>query len=461
MNITIKRELIGNEAMVILDTIRRLSRRNAVDHLLKLVNKTHPADLALIFRHLPTEERRNVFNIIAQTPMVGEFLSELDQAIMVDLVEELTPQYMVSIIKEMDADDAADILEALPEEVANEIRKGMEKGDREEVDELLQYDSDTAGGLMSPNFMALDDELSVGDAIKKVQEYSEEKEMSFYLYIIHGDEARLSGVLSLRELLMHPPYRQLKNIMNPRVVAVTTETDRGEVAHVVSKYNFLAVPVVDSAYRLVGIVTVDDIIDVIREEATEEFLQMAGAGKDQEILLKPVLKNALIRAPWLFATWVGGIVNIFIITSFQGELQKVLALAFFIPIIAGMGGNIATQSSTIVVRGIATGRINMKALGRLIFKEMRVGLLLGAVYGILLGVFARFGYVDPPQLGLVVGLSILFSMTLAATVGTFVPLLFRRLEIDTAIATGPFVTTTIDILGVTVYFFIAKILLSF
>ncbi len=211
MNITIKRELIGNEAMVILDTIRRLSRRNAVDHLLKLVNKTHPADLALIFRHLPTEERRNVFNIIAQTPMVGEFLSELDQAIMVDLVEELTPQYMVSIIKEMDADDAADILEALPEEVANEIRKGMEKGDREEVDELLQYDSDTAGGLMSPNFMALDDELSVGDAIKKVQEYSEEKEMSFYLYIIHGDEARLSGVLSLRELLMHPPYRQLKN----------------------------------------------------------------------------------------------------------------------------------------------------------------------------------------------------------------------------------------------------------
>lgn len=455
-----RRELIGNEAMVILDTIRRLNRRNAVDHLLKLVNKTHPADLALIFRHLPSEERRNVFNIIAQTPLVGEFLSELDQAIMVDLVEALTPQYMVSIIKEMDKDDAADILEALPENVAYEIRKGMEKSDREEVDELLQYGSNTAGGLMSPDFMALDDEMSVGDAIRKIQEYSEEKEMSFYLYITHGDEARLSGVLSLRELLMHPPYRQLKNIMNPKVIAVTTETDQGEVAHIVSKYNFLAVPVVDSAYRLIGIVTVDDIIDVIREEASEEFLQMAGAGKDQEILLKPVMKNALTRAPWLFATWLGGIINILIITSFEQELQQVLALAAFIPIIAGMGGNIATQSSTIVVRGIATGRINMQALGRLIFKEMRVGLLLGAVYGLFLGILAHFGYADPPRLGMVVGIAILFSMTLSATVGTTVPLIFRRLGIDAAIATGPFVTTTIDILGVTVYFHVARIILN-
>ncbi|HIJ77816.1 MAG: magnesium transporter [Desulfobulbaceae bacterium] len=460
MNVSSKRELIGNEAVVILDTIRRLNRRNAVDHLLKMVNKTHPADLAIIFRHLNTDERRNIFNIIAQTDIVGYFLSEIDQAIMLELVEDLTPQYMVSIIKEMDKDDAADLFEALPENVANEIRKGMEKSDREEVDELLKYDPNTAGGLMSPDFMAHDEEMTVGDAIKKVQEYSEEKEMAFYLYITHGPDSRLSGVLSLRELLMHPPYRQLKNIMNPKVVAVTTEMDKGEVAHIVSKYNFLAVPVIDQNYKLVGIVTVDDIIDVIREEASEEFLQMAGVGKDQEILLKPVFNNALIRAPWLFATWVGGIVNILIITSFQVELQKVLALAAFIPIIAGMGGNIATQSSTIVVRGLATGRINMNALGSLLFKEMRVGLILGSFYGLLLGVLAFLGYAEPSKLGLVVGLSIFFSMTLAATVGTFVPLVLRRLEIDAAIATGPFVTTAIDILGVTAYFMIAKIFLT-
>lgn len=456
-----KRELIGNEGMVILDTVRRLNRRNAVDNLLKLLKKTHPADTAWVFRHLTPAERRSVFNVIAQTDLVGEFLSELDQSLMLELVSDLTPQYLVAIINEMDLDDAADLLEALPEELANEIRKLMEKTDREEVDQLLQYGPDTAGGLMSPEYMALDEEMSVGDAVKKIQERSEEKEMSFYLYITHGEEQMLSGVLSLRELLLHPPYRLLKNIMNAKVIAVSADTKQSEVAHIVSQYNFLAIPVVDSSYKLVGIVTVDDVIDVIREEATEEFLQMAGAGKDQEILLKSTVENARTRAPWLFATLIGGITAAFIISFFQNELQKVLALASFIPVVAGMGGNIATQSSTIVVRGIATGRINMNELSRVVFKEMKVGLLLGTLYGLVLGVLAYFGYAHPPELGFVVGSSILFSMTLAATVGTGVPLVLRRLDIDTAVATGPFVTTAIDILGVSAYFLIAKFFLSF
>ncbi|MCB2181177.1 MAG: magnesium transporter [Desulfobulbaceae bacterium] len=456
----VKKELIGSEGLVLLDTIRRLNRRNAVDRLMKVLNKTHPADIAWVFRHLTTNERNHVFNIIAQSSAVGEFLSELDQAIMLELVENLTPKFMVAVIKEMASDDAADLLEALPGEVAAEIRKLMGREDREEVEELMQYHPQTAGGLMSPDFMALDGELSVGDAIKKVQERSEEMEMAFYLYITHGDEGHLAGVLSLRELLTHPPYRQLKNIMNPNVISVNTDTDQEEAAHVVSQYNILAVPVVDGSYKLVGIVTVDDIIDVIREEATEDFLQMAGAGKDREILLKSTVSNAYTRAPWLFASWVGGIVAAVVITLFEEELQKVLALAAFIPIVMGMGGNIGTQSSTIVVRGIATGRINMQELSKVIFKEMRVGLLLGTFYGLILGVFAFFSYSEPVELGLVVGFSVLFAMTLAATVGTFVPLVLKRLDVDAAVATGPFVTTSIDIFGVITYFFIAKLFLD-
>jgi magnesium transporter len=335
----------------------------------------------------------------------------------------------------------------------------MEKEDREEVDELLQYDSESAGGLMSPDFMALDEELSAGDAIKKVQKRSEEKEMVFYLYITHG-EGQLSGVVSLRELLMHPPYRPLKNIMNTNVISVSTDTDQEEVAHVISQYNILAVPVVDSTYTLVGIVTVDDIIDVIREEATEDFLQMAGAGKDREILLKSTLDNALIRAPWLFASWIGGVMAMFIITYFETELQKVLALAAFIPIVLGMGGNIATQSSTIVIRGITTGRVNMKQLSKVVFKEMRVGCILGSLYGLFLGILAFFGHADPATLGLVVGLSVLFVMAMASTVGTIIPLVLKRMDIDAAVATGPFVTTAIDILGVLTYFMVAKFLLG-
>jgi magnesium transporter len=248
--------------------------------------------------------------------------------------------------------------------------------------------------------------------------------------------------------------------MNSTVTSVATDTDQEEVAHVISQYNILAVPVVDSNYKLVGIVTVDDIIDVIREEATEDFLRMAGAGKDSEILLKSTLDNAMTRAPWLFASWIGGVMAMLIIAYFHDELQKVLALAAFIPVVIGMGGNIATQSSTIIIRGIATGRVNMQELSKVVFKEMRVGLILGTVYGLFLGVLAFFGYAETQYLGLVVGISVLFVMTMAATVGTFVPLILKRLDFDAAIATGPFVTTSIDILGVLAYFLIAKSLLN-
>jgi magnesium transporter len=266
--------------------------------------------------------------------------------------------------------------------------------------------------------------------------------------------------VSLRELLMHPPFRSLKNIMNANVISVTTDTDQEEVAHLISQYNILAVPVVDSTYTLVGIVTVDDIIDVIREEATEDFLQMAGVGKDREILLKSTWENAFTRAPWLFSSWLGGVMSIFVITFFQTELQEVLALAAFIPIVLGMGGNIATQSSTIIIRGITTGRVNMQQIPRLILKEMRVGIILGCLFGILLGILAFFRYTEPTHLGIVIGITVLFVMCLAATVGTIMPLLMKRFGVDAAVATGPFVTTLIDVLGVLTYLSMAKFLLG-
>lgn len=454
-----RRELIGNEGMVLLDMVRRLNRRGASGHLLKLIDKTHPADLAWIFRHLNKVERNNIFSIIAQTGLIGEFLSELDDAIMTDLVRDLSPQYLADVIADMPPDDAVDILETIPEELASEIRTHMEQKDREEVEGLLQYHPESAGGLMSTDFMSLDEDITVGEAISSIQQKSEEMEMVFYLYITHGD-GKLAGVISLRELLMNSPNRLLKEIMNPNVISVTTDTTQGEVAHVVSQYNILAVPVVDTSYNLVGIVTVDDIIDVIREEATEEFLQMAGAGKDREILLKSTFENAMLRAPWLFASWIGGVMAMVIIGSFEQELSKVLALASFIPIVMGMGGNIATQSSTIIVRGMATGRVNMNELLRVIFKEMRVGILLGFVYGIFLGILSSILHQEPRFLGLVVGFSIFTTMAMSATLGTVIPLVLKRFNFDAAIATGPFVTTAIDIVGVLMYFYTAKLVLG-
>jgi len=451
--------MIGTEGKVLLDTLRRLHRKRAVDNCIKLIRKTHPADLAWVFRSLTPIEQKDIFQIIAQTDDISDFLSELDDAIMVDLVEGFSPRFMARVVSNMASDDAVDLLEALPDDMSVEIQTHMEAEDRQEVEELLKYHPETAGGLMSPDFMYLDEDLTVDEAIKKVQKRSEDKEMVFYLYITHGD-GQLTGVLSLRELILQPIHRQLRNIMNTNVISVTTDTDQEEVAHVVSQYNLLAVPVVDATFNLVGIITVDDVIDVIRNEATEDFLQMAGAGKDQEILLKSTLQNVFIRAPWLSASWLGGVAAMFIISSFEDELMKTLVLASFIPIVIGMGGNIATQSSTIIVRGIATGRINMEEFFQLILKEFQVGLILGAGYGLLLGMLAWMGYAEPVRLGFVVGFSVFFVMAMATTVGTLVPLVLKRFNIDAAVATGPFVTTSIDILGVYIFFMIARLLLE-
>lgn len=454
-----KREMVGLEGKVLRDTLRRLHRRGAIENIRKLIVKTHPADLAWVFRSLNFTEQKDIFEILAQTEQVVHFLSELDESIMLDLVEGLSARFMANVVTEMASDDAVDLLEALPNEVAIEIRTHMEVEDRDEVEELLKYDPDTAGGIMSPDFMYLDEDLTVEEAITKVQKRSEEKEMVFYLYITHGD-GQLGGVLSLRELILHPMHRKLKNIMNSNVVTVTTDTDQEEVAHIVSQYNMLAVPVVDGAFNMVGIVTVDDVIDVLREEANEDFMQMAGAGRDQEILLKPLHQKILIRAPWLLASWMGGVGAMYIINSFEDSLMKVLALAAFIPIIAGMGGNIATQSSTIIVRGLATGRVNMHHFLQIVIKESLVGIVLGLVFGLLIGVIAYFSYADPMELGIVVGISVFVVMAMSATVGAVVPLVLKRLNIDAAVATGPFITTAVDVLGIGLYFMVAKMLLN-
>jgi magnesium transporter len=248
--------------------------------------------------------------------------------------------------------------------------------------------------------------------------------------------------------------------MTKNVISVQPETDQEEVAKIVSRYNYLAVPVIDLEEHMLGIVTVDDVVDVIREEATEDFLQMAGAGKDREILLKSSWGNARARLPWLFASWVGGVAAVAIIGVFKNMLETTVALAAFIPVIIGMGGNIGTQSSTIIVRGLATGRVDIGNNLKIILKEIKVGLILGVLYGFLLGLFATLKFVNTtPYLGLIVALSILSSMIISTFVGTLVPLLLSKLNVDPAIATGPFVTTSIDIIGVTLYFLIASALI--
>jgi magnesium transporter len=321
----------------------------------------------------------------------------------------------------------------------------------------MSYPMDSAASIMTTDVFTLHQNIIAYEAIKELQK-QEKSEMVFYLYIT-DDDNRLTGVISLRDLVTTPPETSLIDIMTKNVVSVRPETDQEEVAKIVARYNYLAVPVVDMDDSMLGIVTVDDVVDVIREEATEDFLQMAGAGKDREILLKSSWENVKSRFPWLFASWVGGVLAAFIIGKFEHMLETTVALAAFIPVIIGMGGNVGTQSSTIVVRGIATGRVEAGGEVKLVFKELRVGLILGILYGILLGGLTLLPFVESPaSLGIIVGLSICSSMLIASCVGTVVPLVLQKIDVDPAIATGPFVTTSIDILGVTLYFLIASVI---
>lgn len=454
-----RKEMFNHEITILRDTYRRLLRRNAKINLIKLTGKTHPADLAEVFRHFSTEEQIEIFSLMKENEHAAEFLVELDDALVIELLENESYERIASIIEKAPTNDQSGILNILEDEKAQSIIELLNAEEQEEIAEIMGYPDDSAGTLMNTEVFTLHESITAGEAIKTLQD-QEGAEMVFYLYITDDDD-RLVGVISLRALTTTPSSTKLKDIMIKNIHSIRPETDQEDVARIVAQYNFLAVPVLDSDSKLLGIVTVDDVVDVIREEATEDFLRMAGAGKDREILLKSSWENAKARLPWLFASWIGGIGAASIIGAFENILANIVALAAFIPVILGMGGNIATQSSTIIVRGMATGRVNIGGEIKLIFKEIKVGLILGSLYGILLGVFAKFTFTSAPDnLGFVVGLSICASMVVAATVGTIIPLILRKLDIDPAIATGPFVTTSIDILGVLFYFLIAGVFLK-
>ena len=451
--------MFNHEINILRDTFRRLLRRQAKTNLFKLIRKTHPADLATLFRYFSLEEQIKIFKLMNENVHTAEFLSELDDSLVSDLLSNENLERIALIIEKAPTSDQSGILNVLEEEKAQSVIELLNIDEQEEIAEIMGYPEDSAGSLMNTEVFTLHEDITAGEAIKTLQD-QEDAEMVFYLYIT-DDDNRLVGVISLRILTTTPSTTKLKDIMIKNVHTIRPETDQEEVARIVAQYNFLAVPVIDSESNLLGIVTVDDVVDVIRKEATEDFLQMAGAGKDREILLKSSWENAKTRLPWLFASWIGGVIAAYLIGVFEGMLENIIALAAFIPVILGMGGNIATQSSTIIVRGMATGRVNIGGEIKLILKEMKVGIILGTMYGVLLGLFAKYIFTDSHvNLGLVVGLSICVSMLVAATVGTVIPLFLRKLDIDPAVATGPFVTTSIDILGVLFYFLIASLFLS-
>ncbi len=441
---------------IYIDTLRKLSHRKAVHNIRKIIDKLHQADMANILRHLEAEDKIYIFDLIDDAVLKAQILGETEEITTSELLEGMDAEKIVDILQHMPSDELTDIVGILPEEVAQQVLSYMQEITSSEVEELLKYDKETAGGIMTPRFLALSEDTSAEEAIIEVRK-AYEAETVFYIYVV-DQEGHFLGVLSLRELIIAPPNARLSRIMKTDVWKVHTDMDQEQVAQLVSKYNILAIPVVDDKNVLVGIITVDDVIDVIRREATEDILKMGGT-QSEEYLSTSVFRRAKLRIPWLFATWMGGFLALQVVGHFEGLLERMVYLAAFMPIISGMGGNVGTQTSAIVVRGLATGRVNPREVLKVLGMELRTGLILGVCYGLLLGFVARAQFASIPMLGMTVGLAICAAMVMSSVIATIMPMIFQRLNVDPAIATGPSLTTTVDVLSILTYFTIASTLL--
>ncbi|HEY7745833.1 MAG TPA: magnesium transporter [Desulfuromonadales bacterium] len=449
---------MDQKLQILLETVRKLIRRGAYPNLTKVVAKSHPADVAHLFRYLDLKEQRILFNLIEDTETAAYVLSELEPATGAQLLEQIDKETITAVLQEMPYDDAVEIIRDMPEELAAEILGIMQDEHSEEIEQLLQYEEDTAGGIMATEVFALNEDMTVKEAIEALQQ-AQDVEMVFYVYVT-DEHGHLVGVLSLRQLLTVPPSTKLKNIMTKDVIRVRTDMDQEEVAQLVAKYNILAIPVVDEGNKLMGIITVDDVIDVLRQEATEDIYKMAGASEEEHLYGFRAFKIARLRLPWLVTNLFGGVITGYLMWLFRATLQEVIVLVSFIPVITGMGGNVGGQSATIVVRGFATGRIDLSTLRQVFYKELRVGMIMGTVCGMVVGLVA-IGWHHNPYLGLVVGLAMVTAMTVAATMGVLATSFFKKVGIDPAIASSPFVQTANDITGILIYFGTATLFINF
>jgi len=444
---------------VVLDSVKRLLRIGATANLLNLLQKQHPADLASVFGSLLDTERQAVFSLLVERSgrLAMETVSEMGPEEGAKLLTGRSAEEIAKLLQEIPSDDGAALIDYLPEELSAEVLELMRRRESGEVESLLEYGEQTAGRIMNPQVFALNEDLTVAESITALQS-SRDVEMVFYLYVVDA-RRHLVGVTSLRRLLLVSPETPLKRIMTPEVTSVRVDTDQEEVARQVASYNLLAVPVVDEENKLVGVVTVDDVIDVIKDEATEDLLRLAGVSGDERIST-PAGEALRKRLPWLAINLVTAFVAASVVAIFEGTIQQVTALAIFMPVVAGMGGNAATQTLTVVVRGLALGEVSWSSARKALAKEALIGIGNGLALGVIAAAIA-WGMKSDPVLGLVLGMAMVVNLFVAATAGTLIPLGMKALKVDPALGSSVFITTFTDVVGFASFLGLATVFLRY
>ena len=437
-----------------IDRLQEIIESNSEEQLREELNSFHSADLADIFQKLKPEER-----LIC--------VKNIDEEKAADMIEYLPPQLQVEILGDIDEGLASRLISKLPHDEAADVLGDMEEDESQiyldklpqkfssEIRELLTYNEDTAGGIMTPLVLTVYDNMNVKEALETIRIKAEKENMELYYVYVVDKHNHLVGVVSLRNLLTTPVHLNISDIMSKDLVKIHIDDYQDQIAEIFMKYQFNALPVVDLYDHLKGIVTWDDVQDIVEEETTDEILTSSGIATDliddDEDILNGSLLNAIkARVPWLFITLLGEFIAVSITNRYDKTFTALPIIAAFMPLLAGLGGNIGTQSITLMVRGMSTGQVTLRSGWHHIFKETMTGLSIGFIFGLLV-MLVTWGWQHNVELGLIVGLAMSLNMTIATMIGTCTPLVLKKINIDPAVASGPVIATTIDVIGLALY----------
>lgn len=414
------------------------------------LREMHPADIAELFRSLDLRQAEWLFNLIDDNELKADVLMELDEEDRKRLLEDMDPEQIGHFIDLLDTDDAVDLIQELDEEDREEVIQHIDDVEQAgDIVDLLQYDEDTAGGLMGTELIEVNENLSMPDCLKEMRRQAEELDDIYYVYVV-DDDRRLKGVLPLKKMITHPAVSKIKHVMQTDPVSVHADTPIADVAIDFEKYDLVAMPVVDSIGRLVGQITVDDVMDEVREQSERDYQLASGISSDVDAD-DSVFAQTKARLPWLLIGVLGGIVSSLILAGFEAQLAAVTALALFIPLIGGTGGNVGVQASAIVVQGLANGRLDIKEAWRQVGRSVLISLLNAVVISVVMFFYCFF--TQPGDYAVMWAVSVsLFVIVIFSTVfGTLVPLTLERLKVNPALATGSFIQITNDVVGLMIY----------
>nr|WP_163102991.1 magnesium transporter [Peribacillus alkalitolerans] len=441
------------------DLIKNALEEDNLDAFRDEFTELHPYDQAKLYMKLDKEIRSKIYHYLSPEEMAGLFENlEIEEDEYEELLSEMNPTYVADMLAQMYADDAVDVLNELDKDQVVSYLTIMDDEAAQEIKELLHYEEYTAGSIMTTEFIAISKNQTVRSAMYILKNEAPRAETIYYVYVVDEDK-KLAGVISLRDLIVSDDDTMISEVMSDRVVSVSVSEDQEEVARKMRDYNFLAVPVVDFQNHLLGIITVDDIIDVMDEEASDDYSKLAGVSDLDRMDRNPV-GAARKRLPWLVILLFLGMMTASLIGRFEETLNQKAILAVFIPLIAGMAGNTGTQALAVAVRGIATGDLEQESKWKLILREAGTGVITGATCGVLVTFVVYFWHGDW-FLGFLVGLSIFSTLIVATLAGSLVPLLMHRMKIDPAVASGPFITTINDLISILIYFGMATLFMSY